>query len=390
MPRLCDQTHCTGCTACFSVCPKHAIQMKYDSEGFLYPVVDENLCVSCNLCEISCPVLNHPPQNTYQTKAYAAICTREEIRQQSTSGGVFTLLAEWIFDRGGVVFGAEYNEDFSVSHCVITQEDNLQKLRTAKYAQSTLDDTFAKVQEELKSGKYVLFSGTPCQVSGLQAYLKKPCERLITVDVVCHGVPSPKVWQHYIDYRREHDAPGCKIDTINLRSKVTGWPGYSVCFSYRNGTCYSAKNNEDPFLRGFVGDYYLRPSCYECDFKGISRNSDFTLADYWGVWSQLPEYNDGKGTSLVLLHSSIAQQIWSQIQTDLRCQELDPLKAVEENPSALRASRKPQNREDFWDRYETEDFTALITELIPSPAPLKQPTLLRRALRKFRQIVEGK
>ena len=390
MAQLAPQNQCTGCTACESICPHRCIHMVSDIEGFSYPIVDNTVCVNCGLCQSVCPVLHHPKTPNLYTRAYAAICTQEEIRLKSTSGGVFTLLAKWIFDRGGVVFGAAYDEDFSVRHCVISREDELQKLRTAKYAQSTLGDTFAKVYDELKSGKYVLFSGTPCQIVGLQAYLKKPRERLITVDVVCHGVPSPKVWQHYIAYRREHDAPGCRIDAINLRSKVTGWPGYSVRFLYNNGTCYSARNNEDPFLKGFVGDYYLRPSCYECEFKGVSRNSDFTLADYWGVWSQLPEYNDGKGTSLVLVHSPVARQIWSQIQAYLRCQELDPLKSVEENPSALAASGKPQNREEFWKRYQDEDFTALITELLPPPAPPQKQTLLKRVVRRAKRIVKGK
>ncbi len=390
MAQLAPRNLCTGCTACESICPNKCIQMVSDEEGFLYPIVDNMTCVHCGLCQSVCPVLHVLDIPEQHTQAYAAIYKQEKIRMESTSGGVFTLLARWVLDRGGVVFGAAYNEDFSIYHCAITNERELCKLRTAKYAQSKLDDTFLQVRDQLKTEKYVLFSGTPCQVAGLQAYLKKPCERLITVDVVCHGVPSPKVWQYYINYRREHDAPECEIKAINLRSKATGWPGYSVCFSYSDGTCYSAKNSQDPFLRGFVGDYYLRPSCYECDFKGILRNSDFTLADYWGVWSQLPEYNDGKGTSLVLLHSPIAQQIWLQIQTDLRCQELDPLKAVEENPSALRASRKPQNREDFWNRYEKQDFTALIAELLPPPLPPQKPTFLRRAFGKAARILKEK
>ena len=364
--------------------------MEPDSEGFLHPAISQQLCIRCGLCEMACPVLHSLPENSFQTSAYAAICTHEDTRMQSTSGGVFTLLAKWVFDREGVVFGAAYDKNFSVCHCGITREEELQRLRTAKYAQSVLGDSFCQVRKLLQKGRYVLFSGTPCQVAGLQAYLKKPFERLILVDVVCHGVPSPKVWQHYVAYRREHDAPDSCIQAINLRSKETGWPGYSVRFSYENGKLYSARNNEDPFLRGFVGDYYLRPSCYECNFKGVSRSSDFTLADYWGIWNQLPDYNDGKGTSLVLVHSEKARKIWDEIQAGACAQEVEILKSIAENPSAVQPSKRPADREVFWKRYEREDFKALITELLPPPPPMRKPSLLSRCLGKVKRSLGRK
>lgn len=389
MPQLALKNMCTGCTACYSVCPKHAIDMGADAEGFLHPVIAQERCISCGLCEAVCPVLHSIPDHNGQTVAYAAICTQEDTRMQSTSGGVFTLLARWVIGQGGTVFGAAYDQNFSVHHCGITRVEDLKKLRTAKYSQSVLGDSFCQVRKLLKEGRYVLFSGTPCQIAGLQAYLKKPWERLILVDVICHGVPSPKVWEHYIAYRRNQDAPDSCVQAINLRSKETGWPGYSIRFAYENGTVYSAKNNEDPFLRGFVGDYYLRPSCYECGFKGISRSCDFTLADYWGVWNQLPEYHDGRGTSLVLLHSPKAHEIWTEIQSDLRCREQNPQEAVQENPSALTASRKPGNRAAFWERYEKEDFQTLITELLPPPPPPTRQTLLRRGLKKLKHLMNG-
>ncbi len=369
------------------VCPKKCIQMKPDKEGFLHPVVDSESCIDCGLCSKTCPVLNLPAVPKTGTKAYAAIFSDESARMKSTSGGVFTALARWVFARNGIVFGAAYADDFSVYHCAVSNEEELQKLRTAKYAQSRLGVTFCQAEAYLQEGRIVLFSGTPCQIAGLQAYLKKPYKNLILVDVICHGVPSPKVWQHYIGYRKQQDAPESEIKAINLRSKETGWPVYSIRFEYEDGTVYSAKNNADPFLRGFVGDYYLRSSCCECEFKGISRSSDFTLADYWGVWSQLPEYNDGKGTSLVLIHSECAQKIWNDIRDQLKCQELDPVKAIEENPSAIKPSHMPENREAFWNRYPDEDFKDLITELLPPPPPPARPSLLKRVARKIKKTI---
>ena len=384
MPELAKFDSCTGCSACAMVCPKNCIQMQPDTEGFMHPVTDTESCIECGLCEKTCPVLHTSWRAEDHTQAYAAISSNESVRMQSTSGGVFSILAEQIFQKEGTVFGAAYADDFSVFHCEVSDAEHLQKLRTAKYAQSVLKDTFRQVQDRLHAGKYVLFSGTPCQISGLQAYLKKPYDNLILVDVICHGVPSPKVWQHYIQYRNGQDAPESSIENINLRSKETGWPGYSIRFEYKDGTVYSALNSKDPFLRGFVGDFYLSPSCYECPFKGVSRSSDFTLADYWGIDGQHPECNDGKGTSLVFVHSQKAKDIWKQIQTGLNCLEVEPEKAVEHNQSAVRSSNKPAKRAQFWNRYQQEDFTDLISELLLPPPP---PSLLHRALGKIKRTI---
>ena len=379
---------CTGCSACASVCPKNCIQMLPDGEGFLRPAVDENACISCGLCEKQCPVLHTPPAPQSESAAYAAAFQEEPVRMESTSGGVFTALSRWVFRKKGVVFGAAYDEDFSVFHCAAENEQELSRLRTAKYAQSRLDCTFQQVKDNLLRDRYVLFSGTPCQTAGLRAYLQKNFEKLILVDVICHGVPSPQIWQTYIRFRLQQDAPHSTLRSINLRSKETGWPNYSIRFEYEDGTVYSKKNNEDPFLRAFVGDLCLRPSCYDCRFKGISRNSDFTLADYWGIWSQLPEYDDGKGTSLVLVHSEKARHIWSELSDKLRFQAVEPAQSVRDNPSAVSSSPKPENRSAFMEHCAEEDFLSLVTELLPVPIPPPAPSLFKRGVRKINRILK--
>lgn len=237
---LCKTELCTGCAACANSCPKQCIQMLTDTEGFLHPVVDEARCVDCGACQKDCPIL-HPLARNSETAAYAAVCKSDDIRRESTSGGVFSLLCQWVFDRSGVVFGAAFTDDFSVEHRCVRSMDELPVLRTAKYTQSRVGDSFQQVKKLLDDGQYVLFSGTPCQIGGLQAFLGRKYEKLILVDLVCHGVPVPSVWVRYIDYRRETDAPDSALASINLRSKETGWPGYSVCFDYQNGTYYSAK-----------------------------------------------------------------------------------------------------------------------------------------------------
>lgn len=385
---LCKTELCTGCAACANTCPKRCIQMTADREGFLRPAVDAAQCVDCGACQKACPIL-HPVTCDNKTAAYAAIHKDESIRMKSTSGGVFSLLCQWIFDRSGVVFGAAFADDFSVEHRCVYSMDELSVLRTAKYAQSRIGNSFQDVKQYLNDGQWVLFSGTPCQVGGLRAFLGKEYERLVLVDLVCHGVPSPAVWSQYIDYRSKIDASESAPISINLRSKKTGWPSYSVQFEYENGEHYSSLNSEDPYLRCFVGDLCLRPSCYDCRFKGLSRTSDFTLGDYWGVWSQLPAFNDGKGTSLVLLHSEKAKTIWQQISEDLQVQAVSVLSCLDENPSALRSSPCPEKRSEFMFRYCDEDFQALADELLPLAKPVKS-SLFNRAFKKLKRLVYPK
>ena len=359
-----------------------------DEEGFLHPVAELSACIGCDLCSRICPVLHPPILPKAGTRAYGAFSSDDEIRMESTSGGIFTILADWVLNRDGAVFGAAYQENFSVAHCLVTEKGELGRLRTAKYAQSDLKDTFVQVRQLLREDRYVLYSGTPCQIAGLQAYLKKPWEKLILVDVICHGVPSPKVWQHYLQYRQQTDAPDSEPECINLRSKETGWPGYSIRFTYKNGQIYHARNGQDPFLRGFVGDFYLRPSCYACPFKGIERCSDFTLADYWRIENQHPDLHDGKGTSLVFVHSEKAGRIWTRLQDQLTSQEVEPLEAVAGNPSALRASVRPLKRELFWSRYRDEDFATLIDELL-QPPPSPKRNILYRFLHILKNIIHN-
>lgn len=386
--KLAEINQCTGCSACASICPKQCIQMEPDAEGFLRPVVEKDRCINCGSCQSVCPILSplHPSLPA-ETSAYAAYNLDSDTRRQSTSGGVFTALCKRTLDRGGVVFGAVYDENFIVRHCLINRETELWRLRGAKYAQSNLADIFSQVKTCLIRGQQVLFSGTPCQIGGIQKYLGKSWETLLLVDVVCHGVPSPVVWEHYIHYRSLQDAGGARPTAINLRSKEFGWPEYSVQFDYADCSRYFVKNFDDPYLRAFVGDLCLRPSCYNCQFKGISRISDFTLADYWGIERQLPELHDGKGTSLIMIHSMKAKNIWEELRPQFRCREVDPKRAIVENPSAIRSSVLPENRDVFMSRFAHEDFTRLVDELI-SPLPKPQSSnFLHHIISKLKRAV---
>lgn len=289
------------------------------------------------------------------------------------------------------MFGAAYADDFSVAHGCVEKASDLSKLRTAKYAQSAIGDSYRRAKTFLEQGRYVLFSGTPCQIGGLRTFLGKDYGRLLTVDLICHGVPSPAVWEHYIQYRGEQDAQGERPTSINLRSKESGWAGYSIRFDYAGGQTYRMPNSQDPYLRCFVKDLCLRPSCYACSFKGIDRCIDFTLGDYWGVWSQLPELDDNQGTSIVLLHSEKAKRIWPELLPGMKAVQVDADQCFSENPSALSSATEPDDRQMFLSRYQSEDFSDLADELAPIPIPPKPQTsvtsILHRAAHKIKRML---
>ena len=386
MEKLCKPELCTGCGACASACPKGCITMEADAEGFLQPHVDAETCINCGKCTKICPILSQSGQIAGNTVAYAAVHNDAQVRNSSTSGGVFSLLCDWVLAENGIVFGAAYDDDFMVAHGAVEDAGELPGLRGAKYAQSRLGNTYAQVRDQLEKGRYVLFSGTPCQVGGLRSYLGKEYENLVLVDLICHGVPSPAVWRHYIEHRSRKDAAGQRPVAVNLRSKETGWAGYSVRFDYADGRKYAARNSQDPYIRGFVQNLYLRPSCYQCHFKGAERASDFTLGDYWGVWDQLPECHDDKGTSLILVHTEKAHRILEAMSCKMQYRQVDLSKALEGNPSALVSSSHTEKREDFLKRYQEEDFDRLVDRLCPKPAPQKT-SLVRRVVRKLKRVL---
>lgn len=342
---------CSGCGACAAACPKNCIEMKSDGEGFRYPEIDRARCVSCGKCESVCPVIAPLPVSQH-TAALAAQNQEAEIRRQSSSGGVFSALADWALAKGGLVCAAVYGEDHSVVHTFAETSAEIGAMRGAKYAQSRAEQCFPEIQAALKQGRRVLFVGTPCQTAALRRYLGKDYGELLLVDMVCHGVPSPKVWQRYLTERLAADAPEGRFAHINLRSKKTGWSryAYSVDVRYENGAEYQLPQGQDWFMRGFVANLYLRPSCAQCGFKGVERCSDLTLGDCWGIWDIAPEFDDDKGTSLLLIHSEKGQRVWAEIAPRFAVYPLTEAQAVEKNPSAVCSSVPHPNRERFFEK----------------------------------------
>lgn len=360
MIRRINKQQCTGCTSCASICPKQCITMIKDSEGFSYPEIDFSKCIECQLCEQLCPTIQ-PNILQDNIRVYAVINRDDLVRKESTSGGFFSALAEHFLNKDGYVIGAGYDEQYVVKHMIVNNKNDLSKLREAKYAQSELNDCFIKVKELLNKNQYVLFSGTPCQVGGLKSYLRKDYERLITVDLVCHGVASPLVWEKYVKYRSHHDNNDILPQHIHLRSKVSGWSqyGYSVVFDYTNKQ-YQIINSQDSFMKAFVSNMCLRPSCYDCPFKGLDRVSDFTLGDYWGIWDQLPDMDDNKGTSLVFVHGIKGHKMFDAVKDHCIYQEVNSQTSIKQNPSVLVSSLRNKNRDTFIEDVKKLDFEEVI------------------------------
>lgn len=348
MPTLATKEYCTGCTACASACPKGCIMMTADENGFLYPAVDAEKCVSCGLCKRSCPIINTLKTAENEPKAYAAYSKDEAMRLSSSSGGVFTELAKAMLQQGGAVYGAAYDEQFDVVHICVEHEEDLAKLRGAKYAQSDLRGIFVQIKQRLNREQKILFSGTPCQVGGLKAFLRKDYENLLTIDFVCHSVPSPMAWREYVKYRAEQDNGGELPTSINLRSKKTGWSRYQYAnlFEYADGSDHTAKSSESLYMKLFVGGYINRESCENCRFKGYSRVSDLTIGDFWGVWDIAPEMDDNKGTSVILVQSAKGAELLSSVSDRLEIKPVTLEEASRQNQAMLVCSKSNGKRSE--------------------------------------------
>ena len=375
-----DKKDCCGCGACVQRCPKQCVTMQEDSEGFLYPKVDLNVCIDCHLCEKVCPIKNQGAERE-PLGVYAAKNPNEKIRMQSSSGGVFTILAEKILDEGGVIFGAAFNDKWEVEHRFVERKDELVKFRGSKYVQSKIGESYRNAETFLKEGRKVLFSGTPCQIAGLKKFLRKDYDNLFTVDFICHGVPSPGVFRTYLQEKiniesarqgggkntvllpcipliTESDGLDCKgleIKSIAFRDKRNGWKKYGFALVLSKASAAGEKNsvslsykslNKNLFLRGFLKNIYLRPSCYACKARDFRSGSDVTLADFWGIGKLNRSLDDDKGVSMLIINTSKGNDYSKGL-----CNESYrfPVNEIGHfNPAAYHSCVEPANRRIFF------------------------------------------
>lgn len=378
MITITDKSQCCGCSACAQRCPKQCISMQMDNEGFLYPQVDTSKCIDCHLCEKVCPVINQDDART-PLNVYAAKNSDDEVRHQSSSGGIFTLLAEQTIKDGGIVFGACWDKEWNVKHDYVDNINDLQRFRSSKYLQSVIGDSFLKTEQFLKTGRKVMFTGTPCQIAGLKHFLRKEYDNLLAVEMICHSVPSPGVWQQYLTTRL-HTLRWEKSDIrhISFRDKKTGWKTYSFVIENKDGNILTELSSKNAFMRGFLADLYTRPSCHACPAKQLRSGSDITLGDFWGIESLMPEIDDDKGVSAIIVNSDKGKQVLHNINVELHEVQYDDL--TTRNPALVRSFQITSKRTEFF-KADGKTFEEKVKRLAKKPFSMK--TLVYRIVRKI-------
>ena len=375
---------CCGCEACVQVCPKNCIDFSSDAQGFLYPEVNKESCIDCGLCEKVCPVINKTNQSKNNPSTlYAVKSSDDAIRQQSSSGGFFSLLADYVLTKGGVVYGAAFDAAFNVCHTRVDKIEDLYKLRGSKYVQSRIGQTFRECKDDLKAGKLVLFTGTPCQISALGHFLRKDYDNLIKVEVVCHGVPSPMIYQQYLNETVIKDVEDRTITKVNFRTKLGSWKKYFFTVEYndRGEICeYRECVTDSLYMKGFLSDLYIRPSCFECHAKNLTSGADFTIADFWGQEYTFPEFDDDKGVSAVLANTVKAQDIFNQITAVVL--EKPFADFIKYNPSVVKSPVQTCSYNKFWKLYTKTG------ELRSSIAKAREIPFCVRLINKIKRVIK--
>lgn len=373
---ICDSELCSGCGLCEVVCPVGAIKLIEDKEGFLRPVTDPEKCINCSKCKDKCPV--NTGEGNVPEEAYAAYSKNKEIRSGSSSGGVFSHLAEKVIEEGGVVIGAAFKEGLRVAHIAVERVEELSALRGSKYVQSDVRGAYADIEKYLKMGKKVLFSGTPCQCAAVKNLFGERKE-LILADFICHGVPTPALWEKYVNECHP------KATKASFRDKNKGWEEFSMRIASEKGV-YSASLYKDPYLRLFLINTPLRPSCYSCSWKGERSVADITLADFWGISKVYPHMNDDRGTSAVLIRSEKGRKLYAEISKELVTVQTKPQIIKELNTAYEKSACRPESREGFFEMLgEGRSFRELSAKYV---SPVSSGEIIKiRIKRKIKKII---
>ena len=343
---------CSGCSACMNKCPRHCIQMKESSEGFQYPEIQTELCIQCGLCEKVCPILSLKKQKEEYRQAWGVTTKDRQILLESSSGGLFSALAQKVLDEGGCVFGAAFTRDYQhVNHIMIERPEDLADLRGSKYLQSQINDVYVQVQEQLRQQRKVLFSGTPCQIAGLKCFLGCEDDHLILVDVICHGVPSSILWQRYL-LNIENKEGGC-VESVNFRNKKEGWKRFGLEIMTDQGKILYQSLQESSYMKMFLKDFCLRESCYQCKIKEIGAVSDITIGDFWGVEKVAPEIDDFLGVSVAFIHTKKGLSYFNKVKKSMTALQVDFDQAQNYNPAIQHSAQRPKERETFYTDFKT-------------------------------------
>lgn len=387
-----DKKDCCGCNACGDVCAHKAITFVPDIEGFWYPKVNKDLCTDCSLCEKVCPVISFKElkKNEFeQSECHAAIHKNIETRFDSTSGGLFSALAEKIYKAGGYVGGAIFTEKWGVRHFISSDKKDLAALRSSKYLQSNATDFYKAVKELVVKGEQVLVCGTPCQMSALRKFLKKDYDNIIIVDFICRGINSPKVFRKYLDYLEERF--GAEVVYFKAKNKEWGWRELTSKVVFKNGKVLYDTKETSYFTIGYLQtNVYCRPSCYECKFKGFPRISDITIADFWGAERVVgKELDNDMGTSLVMLNNSKGKKYYDSIKTTLIEKEVPFDSVIKQNPALVTPLDPPHvDRQKFYQDLDVKPFKIVAEKYIKRniDQPLSKKAQIKNVIRFLLEI----
>lgn len=374
MKEIVERNKCTGCTACMSICPKGAITFEEGYDGFKYPVIDQNKCIDCGLCKRTCPVLNTSKNDSFN-RCYVGYNKDANERLNASSGSVFSLIANYVLDNNGVVVGAAFDDNNHLKHIAIEKKEDLDPLRKSKYLQSDLDNIFKKIKEYVKIRK-VLFVGSPCQVAGIKSFIKKS-NNLITVDLFCHGVPSPKLFKKYIKELEEKNND--KLIDYDFRDNSTGWDTYSNKAIFKNKEIKSDRRQNE-YMKLFLSDIALRESCYNCNFKLGNKYSDITLGDFWGVKNHYPEMYNKEGVSVIIINTDIGKEIFDNINSSLEYKDCDIESVIKGNSSLVKSSKRPKKREDFFRKMNEKSIEVLCRKYIRKKSIIRKIKIIIKKL----------
>ena len=366
--------NCSSCAACANVCAHGAISMQLDADGFYRPVVDAGKCVQCKACEMACPWTNavlNPNEASDSPQTVAAYAKDKLIRMESSSGGIFTVLAEKILDEGGVIVGVAQISPRKLGHIVVESKADLAKLRGSKYVQAEVGLVYRSVRDLLKQGRVVLFSGTPCQVAALYSVLgKAKYPNLFTLDIVCHGTPSVKIFEKYTQELEK--SMGSSFESVNFRDKSSGWSGYSVLLRFDGGKFIKVHHGQSKYMRLFLSSVCQNSSCDNCHYRKLPRIADVTLGDYWGISKLHPEMNDNKGTSVVLLNTEHGKELFASVVGRVVQCESKLEYAIAGNPCIVHSGKQHPKRAEFFanlDKYPLDELVKIYT---PCPSMMKR------------------
>lgn len=363
---LTSEKDCCGCGVCREVCPVNAITLNVDKTGFYYPVFDDDICIDCGLCEKKCPVIHsNNIINTKQPSFWGGFNKDENIRENSSSGGMFSVFAKSVLQNNGIVVGAVFDREFGVHHVCISTEVELARIRGSKYVESSLFDVWPVMISYLKQGKYLLFSGTPCQIAAAKSICQKWVSQIVFIEVICFGVPSSLFFRSYLEWRERK----AHVRTIDFKFRYKKYKNDRQVLKQIGDTkSVYYDHGRDPYMKAFYRKLSLRPSCYACRFKGFPRHADITLGDFWGIESRCPEFDHQKGVSLVIVNTDKGESLLQQIRDNLSIKEFDKDFAIKKNPMVMESAKEPEKRDNFWKDFNRVKLKKLFMkyDLMPS------------------------